>query len=107
MEIYDDKVLARTHNCGQLREQDIGAEVRLCGWLRSYRDHGGVLFVDLRDREGLTQVVFDLPAEGDAAGQEMYKLAQSLRNEWVISVAGTVRHRGPDRENPKLPTGKI
>ncbi len=107
MEIYDDKVLARTHNCGQLREQDIDAEVRLCGWLRSYRDHGGVLFVDLRDREGLTQVVFDLPAEGDAAGQEMYKLAGTLRNEWVISVAGTVRHRGPDRENPKLPTGKI
>ena len=107
MEIYDDKVLARTHNCGQLREGNIGAEVRLCGWLRSYRDHGGVLFVDLRDREGLTQVVFDLPAEGDAAGQEMYELAQSLRNEWVISVAGTVRHRGPDRENPKLPTGKI
>ena len=106
MEIYDDKVLARTHNCGQLREQDIGAEVRLCGWLRSYRDHGGVLFVDLRDREGLTQIVFDLPAEG-GAGQEMYKLAGTLRNEWVISVAGTVRHRGPDRENPKLPTGKI
>ncbi|MBL7219926.1 MAG: aspartate--tRNA ligase [Phycisphaerae bacterium] len=102
-----DAVLNRTHNCGQLRESDIGAEVRLCGWVRSYRDHGGVIFVDLRDRYGITQVVFDTPEEGDQAGQDSYELADSLRNEWVISIAGVVRHRGEDRINPKLDTGQI
>ena len=81
--------------------------VRLCGWVRSYRDHGGVIFVDLRDRFGITQVVFDTPEEGDEAGKAMYALADSLRNEWVISVEGKVRHRGEDRINPKLDTGQI
>ena len=102
-----DVILNRTHNCGQLRESDIGAEVRLCGWVRSYRDHGGVIFVDLRDRYGITQVVFDTPEEGDQAGKQRYELADSLRNEWVISIAGVVRHRGEDRINPKLDTGQI
>jgi len=102
-----DAVLNRTHNCGQLRESDIGAEVRLCGWVRSYRDHGGVIFVDLRDRYGITQVVFDTPGEDDRAGKDRYELADSLRNEWVISIAGVVRHRGEDRINPKLDTGQI
>ncbi|MDY6913737.1 MAG: aspartate--tRNA ligase [Planctomycetota bacterium] len=108
MELFSDEALKRTHTCNQLRAADIGEQVRLCGWVRSYRDHGGVVFVDLRDRDGITQVVFDLP--GDDAGKaaaERYALARSLRNEWVISVAGAVRHRGPDRENPKLPTGQI
>ena len=107
MEAYSDKVLKRTHTCGQLRPEDIGDEVRLCGWVRSYRDHGGVVFIDLRDRDGITQVVFDLPDAGDAEGEKMYKLARAIRNEWVIAVAGKVRSRGPERENPKLPTGQI
>ena len=97
-----DAALKRTHNCGQLRSGDVGAHVRLCGWVRSYRDHGGIVFIDLRDREGITQIVFD-PSD-DA---ELHKLAGSLRNEWVISIAGAVRPRGEDRINPKLPTGKI
>ena len=107
MEQFSEEVLNRTHTCNQLCSDDVGAEVRLCGWVRSYRDHGGVLFVDLRDRDGVTQVVFDLPEDGDSAGQAMYKLARSLRNEWVISAFGTVRPRGPERENPKLATGTI
>ncbi|MCP4377846.1 MAG: aspartate--tRNA ligase [bacterium] len=102
-----DVILDRTHNCGQLRESDIDTEVRLCGWVRSYRDHGGVIFVDLRDRYGITQVVFDMPEDGNDAGKAMYDLADSLRNEWVISIAGVVRHRGEDRINPKLDTGQI
>ncbi len=107
MERYDDEVLKRTHTCGALRADDIGQEVRLCGWVRSYRDHGGVLFIDLRDREGITQVVFDLPDENDPQGAEMYTRARALRNEWVISTAGAVRSRGEGRENPNLPTGQI
>jgi len=103
----DDK-LKRTHHCSQLRLSDDDSQVRLCGWVHSYRNHGGVVFIDIRDREGLTQVVFDLPAE-NAGGVERqrYELARSLRNEWVVSVAGKVRPRGADRVNPKLPTGEI
>ena len=104
---YSDDVLKRTHSCGQLRSGDIDKDVRLCGWVRSYRDHGGVLFIDLRDREGVTQVVFDSPEDGDAAGKERYELADTLRNEWVIAISGKVRPRGKDRVNPKLDTGDI
>ena len=107
MATLNDDVLKRTHHCCELRDSDIDSEVRLCGWVRSYRDHGGVVFIDLRDREGLTQVVFDVPDDDNPAGQEMYKLARSLRNEWVIAITGKVRHRGEDRINPKLPTGQI
>ena len=107
MEAYSDKVLKRTHSCGQLRTEDTDTEVRLCGWVRSYRDHGGVVFFDLRDRDGITQVVFDLPDPGNVEGEKMYKLARAIRNEWVIAVAGKVRSRGSERENPKLPTGQI
>ena len=104
---YSDDVLKRTHTCGQLRHGDVGQEVRLCGWVRSYRDHGGVVFIDLRDREGVTQVVFDLPDKNDAHATEMYEQARALRNEWVISVGGKVRPRGEGRVNPKLPTGDV
>jgi aspartyl-tRNA synthetase len=99
--------MKRTHHCSELRESDIDSEVRLAGWVRSYRDHGGVVFIDLRDRGGITQVVYDLPDESDPAAVEMYKLARALRNEWVVAIAGKVRHRGEDRINPKLPTGQI
>ncbi len=97
-----DQALKRTHSCGQLRAAEVGGHVRLCGWVRSYRDHGGVVFIDLRDRDGVTQVVFD-PTDSP----ERHELARSLRSEWVVSVAGKVRPRGPDRINPKLPTGEI
>lgn len=98
-----DASLKRTHSCGQLRLEDEGKAVRLCGWVRSYRDHGGVVFIDLRDRNGITQVVFD----SESVGKEMYDLAGTLRDEWVISVAGTVRPRGEGKDNPKLATGQI
>jgi aspartyl-tRNA synthetase len=95
-------VLLRTHTCGQLRAENIGQIVQLCGWVKSYRDHGGVVFIDLRDREGVTQVLFD-PSDDP----EMHKLARALRNEWVISAAGKVRARPAGMENPKMPTGAI
>jgi aspartyl-tRNA synthetase len=108
VEQFGQEVLQRTHTCGQLRLSDAGKSVRLCGWVRSYRDHGGVVFIDLRDREGVTQVVFDLPANNNDPGEAgRYELARALRSEWVISVAGQVRPRGADRENPKLPTGQV
>jgi aspartyl-tRNA synthetase len=108
METFSDEVLRRTHGCGELRLSDEGEHVRLCGWVRSYRDHGGVVFIDLRDRDGITQVVFDLPDDSDdQEAQARYDLGRALRNEWVVAVGGTVRPRGADRENPKLPTGQI
>jgi aspartyl-tRNA synthetase len=108
MERFSDEALRRTHTCGELREEDIGQRVRLCGWVRSYRDHGGVVFVDLRDRDGITQIVYDLPDEANDPDEvALYDRAQSLRNEWVISAGGVVRSRGADRINPKLPTGAI
>src|SRR5207253_2358973 len=93
----------RTHTCGQLRKSDVGAEVKLAGWVQSYRDHGGLVFIDLRDRAGLTQLVFD----ADLCGKQTHDEARKLRSEWVISVAGTVTARGEGLENPKLPTGAI
>jgi aspartyl-tRNA synthetase len=93
----------RTHTCGQLRASDVGAEVRLAGWVHSYRDHGGLVFIDLRDRDGLTQLVFD----SNTCGQVVHDDSRKLRSEWVISVAGVVTPRGQGMENPKLPTGQI
>ena len=108
MESFSDETLRRSHTCGELRDENIGDRVRLCGWVRSYRDHGGVIFIDLRDRDGITQIVYDLPDDPNNPDEvAMYDLAQSLRNEWVISAGGAVRSRGADRLNPKLPTGAI
>jgi aspartyl-tRNA synthetase len=104
---FSDDVLNRSHTCGDLRDSDIDRVVQLTGWVRSYRDHGGVVFIDLRDRFGITQVVFDLPDDSNDEARAMYELARALRNQWVIAVTGKVRSRGPERENPKLPTGKI
>jgi aspartyl-tRNA synthetase len=93
----------RTETCGTLRAADAGKEVRLAGWVHSYRDHGGLVFIDLRDRDGLTQLVFD----ADLCGKEAHDLARALRCEWVVSVAGKVTLRGEGFENPKLSTGAI
>src|SRR6266581_34279 len=92
----------RTHNCNSLRKTDIGSEVTLAGWVNVTRDHGGVIFIDLRDREGLTQVVFR-PEEN----AELAKEAHSLRYEDVIQVSGRVAARPPGTENPNLATGDI
>jgi aspartyl-tRNA synthetase len=90
----------RSHTCGALREADIGKTVRLSGWCHRIRDHGGLLFIDLRDHYGLTQVVADPDSPA-------FKLAEKLRSEWVIRVDGKVRHRPEGTVNPELPTGTI
>jgi aspartyl-tRNA synthetase len=92
----------RTHNCNSLRKDDIGGQVALAGWVNVTRDHGGVIFIDLRDREGLTQVVFR-PEEN----AELAKQAHTLRSEDVIQVSGRVAARLPGTENPNLATGDI
>jgi aspartyl-tRNA synthetase len=93
----------RTHTCGQLRKSDVGKDVKLAGWVHSYRDHGGLVFIDLRDRDGLTQLVFDT----DECGRATHDESRKLRGEWVISVSGRVAERGQGLTNPKLPTGEI
>ena len=94
--------MLRTHTCGALRSGDVGERVTLCGWVDTYRDHSGVLFVDLRDRYGKTQVVF--APEG---GVENLRRARSLRSEFVVSVTGKVATRPEGTANPKLATGEI
>ena len=108
--------LKRTHRCGQLRAANEGEVVVLFGWVASRRDHGGCVFVDLRDRTGITQVVFDPQyaekhpaaakhATGDQVG-EAHKMAEQVRSEWVIGIRGLVVSRGSNK-NPKIPTGEI
>src|SRR5438128_2959617 len=92
----------RTHDCNSLRKADIGRQVSLAGWVNVTRDHGGVIFIDLRDREGLTQVVFR-PEEN----AELAKEAHNLGSEDVIEVSGRVAARLPGTENPNLATGDI
>jgi aspartyl-tRNA synthetase len=100
--------LKRTHHCAELRASDENKEVVLFGWVASYRDHGGCVFVDLRDREGITQVVFDPEAKGQGgdSAKAAYALAQTLRSEWVIGLRGVVVSRGTNK-NPRLATGEI
>ncbi|MFN3348235.1 aspartate--tRNA ligase [Pseudorhodoplanes sp.] len=90
----------RSHTCGALRESDIGGAVRLSGWVHRVRDHGGVLFIDLRDHYGLTQVVADPDSPA-------FRDAEKVRSEWVIRVDGKVRQRPAGTENPDLPTGQV
>ncbi|MEX0601164.1 MAG: amino acid--tRNA ligase-related protein, partial [Rhodothermales bacterium] len=92
----------RTHTCGELRPEHVDEEVVLKGWVDTRRDLGGVIFIDLRDRYGLTQIVFSPQDE-----KESYELADGLRGEYVISIRGTVRERSEDTVNPKLPTGRV
>jgi len=95
-------MLKRTHTCGQLRLSDAGKKVSLSGWVQSYRDHGNLVFIDVRDREGLTQLVFDPETQ-----PQVHKLARTIRCEWVIAAKGVVQPRSEGMENPKLPTGQI
>ncbi len=94
--------MLKTHNCGELSGEHVGQEVSLAGWVHRYRSHGGVLFVNLRDRSGIVQVTFD-----QATAAEAFAVADQARNEWVLQVQGTVRRRPPGLENPDMPTGKI
>ena len=89
----------RTHTCGDLREAHIGQAVTLNGWVNTYRSYTDQIFIDLRDRYGITQVVI----EGDHP--ELFPAGQEVRNEWVLSVHGKVRERVEGNHNPKLTTG--
>ncbi len=92
----------RTHTCGELRAADVGKQVALCGWVANRRDHGNLIFIDLRDRYGLTQCVFD-----PALAAEAHNLAERVRGEWSLQVQGRVRLRPEGLANPKMPTGEI
>ncbi|MHC2994402.1 MAG: aspartate--tRNA ligase [Candidatus Atribacteria bacterium] len=92
----------KSHSCGELRKKDIGKNITLMGWVQSRRDHGGLIFIDLRDRKGMTQIVFD-PEESTEAHQK----AHNIKNEYVIAVKGRVVPRLAGSENPNMPTGEI
>lgn len=94
--------MLRTHTCGQLNDKDIGKSVKLCGWVGSRRDHGNLIFIDLRDGFGITQIVFD-----PKTAPEVHKVGESLRAEFVVLVNGKVQNRPEGTINDKLPTGKI
>ena len=94
--------MLKSANCGDIREKHVGDRVTLAGWVNRRRDHGGVIFVDLRDRSGLVQVVFN-----PELASETYKVADQVRPEWVLRVTGEVSRRPTESENPNLPTGAI
>lgn len=98
-----DEHSMHTRTCGELRRENVGEEVTLTGWVSRRRDHGGLIFCDLRDREGITQLTFDPEhSDGDA-----FKIAETMRPEWPIKIRGVVRARGEETTNAKLATGEI
>lgn len=98
-----DEHSMHTRTCGELRSENVGEEVTLTGWVSRRRDHGGLIFCDLRDREGITQLTFDPEhSDGDA-----FKIAETMRPEWPIKIHGVVRSRGEETTNAKLATGEI
>lgn len=94
--------MQRTHNASELNTESVGQRVKLCGWINTRRDHGGLIFIDLRDRSGLIQIVFSPEVD-----EESFHLAEKVRSEYVIAVSGTVAARTPATINPNLPTGDI
>src|SRR5687768_105042 len=92
--------LSRTHTCGALRATDVGRDAVLLGWVHRVRDLGSLLFLDIRDREGHTQVI----VEGD---EELLDRAKRLRSEYVVAVLGRVERRSPETINPNVPTGEV
>lgn len=94
--------MLKDHTCGELRKEQAGKEVMLAGWVHRRRDHGGIIFVDLRDVHGITQIVFN-----PELSENTHKLANELRNEYVIKVTGVVSHRPSGTENKNIPTGDI
>ena len=96
------KYSKKTHSCGELNKRELGRQVTLMGWVHTRRDHGGLIFVDLRDREGITQVVFNPEVAAEA-----HRIAGDVRSEYVIAVTGKVSPRPENTTNPRLPTGEI
>jgi aspartyl-tRNA synthetase len=99
---FDARYSTRTHTAGDLRAGDIGESVILAGWVAKRRDHGGLIFIDLRDRSGIVQCTFDPEGAADA-----FALAERVRPEWVVELAGTVQHRPEGTENPGMATGEV
>jgi aspartyl-tRNA synthetase len=99
--MLDARHSIRSHTCGNLGADDIGATVTLAGWVRRRRDHGGLIFVDLRDRSGVVQCTFDPEAT------EAFATAERLRPEWVVEVRGLVERRPAGTENPEMATGEV
>src|SRR5207237_1092732 len=95
--------MKRSHHCNELRPQHVGQRVTLAGWVHSRRDLGGLIFIDIRDREGPTQTVFD-PSD---LGPEIFERASALHSESVIEVTGQVRQRPAGTDNPKIATGQV
>ena len=91
----------RTHYCGELDQENIGQEISVCGWVNRRRDHGGVIFVDLRDKKGVLQIVVDPDDEA------LFNTAESVRNEFVLKITGLVRARPEGTTNKDMPTGEI
>ncbi|HET8842146.1 MAG TPA: aspartate--tRNA ligase, partial [Ktedonobacteraceae bacterium] len=96
------EVYYRTHTCGELKKANVGQKVKLAGWVNRRRDHGGLIFLDIRDRYGMTQVICD-----PERSPEAHSIASELRSEYVVEVVGTVVNRLPGTENPNLSTGEI
>ncbi|MEJ5376691.1 MAG: aspartate--tRNA ligase [bacterium] len=96
------ELYCRTHHCGEIREEHIGTRVRLAGWVQTVRDLGGVIFIDLRDRTGIVQVVISAETSWEA-----HAASQGVRSEFVVELEGQVRKRPPETENPKIPTGTV
>src|SRR4030066_2281624 len=94
--------MIRDKGCGEIRESEVWKKMTLCGWIFRRRDPGGLIFIDLRDRSGILQVVFSPDVSGD-----VHELAHNLRSEYVISVSGEIRKRPAGTENPSMPTGTI
>ena len=94
--------MLKSHSCGELNKKHVGAKVTLAGWVDRRRDHGGLIFIDLRDREGIVQVVFN-----PETSKQCHQVANEMRNEYVVRVSGEVASRPPGTENPKLATGDI
>ena len=100
--MFDARHSIRSHVAGALSSADVGSTVTLAGWVAKRRDHGGLIFVDLRDRSGIVQCTFDPDASGEA-----FVMAERVRPEWVVKLTGTVRRRPEGTENPNMPTGEV
>ncbi|MDP2232737.1 MAG: OB-fold nucleic acid binding domain-containing protein, partial [Actinomycetota bacterium] len=100
--MLDARYSIRSHVNGGLTTSDVGETVELAGWVAKRRDHGGLIFVDLRDRSGVIQCTFDPDASGEA-----FMVAERVRPEWVVQLTGTVRRRPEGTVNPNMPTGQV
>ncbi|MBN1193462.1 MAG: hypothetical protein JXA36_07220, partial [Coriobacteriia bacterium] len=100
--MFDARYSIRTHTAGAISAADIGSQVTLAGWVAKRRDHGGLIFIDLRDRSGIVQCTFDPDTSGEA-----FVTAERVRPEWVVKLTGSVRRRPEGTDNPGMVTGEV